>query len=96
MKLNVKAFALTCGLIAGIGVFGLTWCVIYFDGVTEEMTSLGRIFRGHSWSPMGSAIGFGWGMVEGSIGGGIFASLYNCLACCCGGKCGTGLPKMTP
>lgn len=86
MKLNVTAFALTCGLIVGIGVFGITWGVIYFDGVTDEMTSLGRIFRGHSWSPVGSAIGFAWGLAEGFIGGAVFAGLYNCLACR-GGSC---------
>jgi hypothetical protein len=32
MKLNVKAFALTCGLVWGLGLFILTWWIIAFGG----------------------------------------------------------------
>lgn len=34
MKLDVKACALACGLIWGLGLFVLTWWVIAFDGST--------------------------------------------------------------
>ncbi|HEY7219287.1 MAG TPA: hypothetical protein VH985_12965 [Candidatus Binatia bacterium] len=37
MKLNVKAFALTCALVWGIGLFVLTWWIIAFEGSTGEV-----------------------------------------------------------
>ncbi|MCD4676238.1 MAG: hypothetical protein K8S18_09635 [Desulfobacula sp.] len=57
MKLNVKAFALTCALVWGIGLFLLTWWIIAFDGATGEITFIGRLYRGYSISPIGSIIG---------------------------------------
>ncbi len=80
MKLNVKAFALTCGLVWGFGLFLLTWWLIGFEGVTGEMTLIGRIYRGYSISPVGSFIGLVWAFVGGLIGGAIFAWLYNLIA----------------
>jgi hypothetical protein len=79
MKLNVKAFALTCALIWGIGLFVLTWWVIAFDGSTGEVTFIGHVYRGYSISPLGSVIGMIWGFVDALIGGAIFAWLYNFL-----------------
>jgi hypothetical protein len=80
MKLNVKAFALTCGLVWGFGVFFLTWWVIAFDGATGEITFIGRIYRGYNISPLGSLIGLVWAVIDGAIGGAIFAWLYNLIA----------------
>lgn len=80
MKLNVKAFAFTCGLVWGIGLFALTWWIIAFDGATGEITFIGRLYRGYSISPVGSIAGLAWGFADGLIGGAIFAWLYNSLA----------------
>jgi len=80
MKLNVKAFALTCGLIFGFGLFFLTWWIIAFDGATGEVTFIGRLYRGYSISARGSVIGFGWAFLDWLIGGAIFAWLYNVFA----------------
>lgn len=80
MKLNVKAFALTCGLVWGLGILALTWWIIAFDGATGEVPFLGRIYRGYSVTPLGSFIGLVWGLVDGAIGGAIFAWLYNLIA----------------
>ena len=80
MKLNVRAFAIACGLIWGIAVFLITWWVIIFEGATGEMTTLGHIYRGYSLDAVGSIIGLLWGLVDGLIGGAIFAWLYNKLA----------------
>lgn len=82
MRLNVKAFALTCALIWGIGLFVLTWWVIGFDGSTGEVPFIAHVYRGYSISPLGSVIGLAWGFVDALIGGAIFAWLYNWL---CGG-----------
>ena len=80
MKLNVKSFALTCGLIWGIGLFLITWWVIVFDGATGEPTLIGRLYRGYCISPVGSIIGLIWAFVDGVIGGAIFAWLYNLIS----------------
>ena len=72
MKINVKAFSLTCGIIWGFGLFLLTWWIIAFEGATGEPTLIGRLYRGFTISPGGSFIGFIWAFVDGLIGGGNF------------------------
>jgi hypothetical protein len=80
MRLNIKAFALTAGIIWGVGLFLLTWWIIAFDGATGEITLLGRLYRGYSISPLGSIVGLIWAFVDGLIFGAIFAWLYNLIA----------------
>ncbi|MCK4432174.1 MAG: bacteriophage holin [Candidatus Aminicenantes bacterium] len=80
MKLNVKAFALTCGLVWGLTLFFITWWIIVFEGVTCEPTLIGRVYRGYSISLAGSFIGLAWAFVDGLIIGAIFAWLYNLIA----------------
>lgn len=82
MKLNVKAFALTCGILWGLALLVLTWWVIAFGGATSETTFIGRVYIGYRISPVGSVIGLVWGLVDGLIGGAIFAWLYNLIAGC--------------
>jgi hypothetical protein len=80
MKLDVRAFALSCGLLWGLGLFLMTWWIIAFDGATGETTLIGQLYRGYSITPTGSVIGLLWGFADGLIGGAIFAWLYNLLA----------------
>jgi hypothetical protein len=77
MRLDIKAFALTCGILWGLGLFFLTWWIIAFDGATGDITFIGRIYRGYCISPLGSIIGLIWAFVDGLIGGAIFAWVYN-------------------
>lgn len=77
MKLNVKAIALSSGIIWGLGLFFLTWWIIAFEGQTGEQTFIGMLYRGYNISAMGSIIGLIWGFADGLIGGFIFAWLYN-------------------
>ena len=79
MKLNVKAFAFTCAIIWGLGMFLMTWWVIIFEGAWGDATILAHIYRGYTMSPLGSVIGLLWGLVDGFIGGLVFAWLYNLL-----------------
>jgi len=79
MKLNVKAFGLTCGIVCGLGLFFLTWWVIAFDGASGERTLIGQLYRGYTISPTGSLIGLAWAFFDGWIGGAVFAWLYNVL-----------------
>ena len=80
MKLNVKAFGLTCGLIWGFGLFLLTWWIIAFEGSTHDATFIGHVYRGYDISPAGSVIGLFWAFADGMIGGAVFAWLYNLIA----------------
>ncbi len=54
-----------------------------FDGITHEAPFLSHLYRGYDVSPQGSVIGLVWALVDGGVGGAIFAWLYNCIA----GKC---------
>lgn len=80
MKLNVKALALAAGLVWRLGLFLLTWWVIMLDGATGEATLIGKLYRGYSISPAGSAIGLAWGLADGAVGSAIFGWVYNRLA----------------
>lgn len=80
MKLDVKALALSCGILWGAVVFLVTWWVIVLDGATGDPTWLGQVYRGYSISVTGSFIGLGWGLVDGLIGGAVVAWLYNRFA----------------
>jgi len=60
-------------------LFLCTWWIIFFDGATGQATMIGAVYRGYNISPIGSFIGLAWGLVDGLIGGAIFAWLYNCL-----------------
>lgn len=77
MRLDVKSFALTCGLMWGFGLFFLTWWIIALGGATGEPTFIGRIYLGYSLSPAGSIIGLAWGFFDALVGGAVFAWLYN-------------------
>lgn len=80
MRLNVKAFALTCGICWGLCLFFVTWWIIAFDGATGEPTFIAHVYRGFSISPAGSFVGLVWAFADGLIGGAIFAWLYNWIA----------------
>jgi hypothetical protein len=79
MKLNIRAFALACSLIWGLGLFLITWWIIAFEGAAGDPTLIGRVYRGYTVTPFGSFIGLIWGLVDGLIGGAILAWLYNRL-----------------
>ncbi len=80
MKLNVKALALTSGILWGLGLFIATWWIILLDGSSMTPTFIGMIYRGYSITPLGSIIGLIWAFFDGLICGAIFAWLYNLLA----------------
>lgn len=80
MRLDIRAFALACGLIWGLGLFLITWWIIAFEGASGDRTLIGLVYRGYAISPLGSVIGLAWALVDGVIGGAVFAWLYNLLA----------------
>jgi hypothetical protein len=80
MKLNVKALAITLALVWGVGLFIMTWWIILLNGVTGDVTFIGRVYRGYSITPLGSFIGLIWALVDGAVTGAIFAWIYNWFA----------------
>ena len=79
MKLNVKAFAITCAIVWGAGLFLLTWWLLALEGNSCAATFIGRVYRGYEISPVGSLIGLVWAFIDGLIGGAVFAWLYNLI-----------------
>lgn len=77
MKLDVRAFALTCAVVWGLGLPLLTWWIIAFDGPSTDPTWLGQIYRGYNLTFTGSLIGAVWAFFDGLIGGAIFAFVYD-------------------
>ena len=80
MLLNIQYFALLCGGLWGLGIFLMTWFVIWRNGITHEKMLIGRVYFGYSVSPRGSVIGFFWGFVDGVISGAILGWIYNVIA----------------
>ena len=80
MKINVKSFALACGITWGAVLFLVTWWVIVRFGSSGARTVLGVIYPGYNISPLGSLLGLAWGFADGLIIGGFLAWLYNRLS----------------
>ena len=79
MKLNVKAFSLTCAILWGLSVLLLTWWLLLYGSPGKIIIKLSGIYFGYTYSWFGGIIGFLWGFLDGLIGGAIFAWLYNKL-----------------
>lgn len=77
MRLDIKAFALTCAVVWGLGVPLLTWWVMAFDGASTDPTWIGHVYRGYNLTLAGSLIGGVWAFFDGLIGGALFAWLYD-------------------
>jgi hypothetical protein len=77
MKLNVKAFSLTCGIISGIGFMLTTWWLLARHTPGELTSKFAVFFFGYSFTYIGSFVGLFWAFIYGLILGGIFSLLYN-------------------
>jgi len=80
MKLNVKALALTSGLLWGGAVCLATlWLLARgYDGAL--IRQLDHFYIGYTFSYAGAFVGLVWGFIDGAVGAAIFAWLYNKLA----------------
>lgn len=80
MKLNIKAFALACGIVWGLCMFSIG----IIDMFTTWGDTLGNImstlYIGYKPTVIGSIIGGIWGFADAGIGGACVAWLYNKLA----------------
>ena len=80
MRLDVKALALTSGIVWGAAIFLSTLWLIVFGFHGELMQKLDHFYFGYDVSVVGAFIGLAWGFVDGLVCGAVFAWLYNRLA----------------
>ena len=80
MKLNIKAFGLTCGILWGLAVLLSTYWIIVTGSPGNTLALLQKFYFGYSVSWVGGIIGLIWGFVDGFVFGAIFVWLYNKLA----------------
>lgn len=80
MKLNVKAFAIACGLIWGGATFLFGLWGMFYGPAAEVVTWAGQFYLGFESGLLGAIIGLIWGFLEAGIGGLFLAWLYNLLA----------------
>jgi len=78
MKLDVKGFALSGGILWGASVFLITWMKILGYGATLDVIK--SYYIGYSVTPIGSLISAVYGFFDLGVGCLIFALLYNKLA----------------
>jgi hypothetical protein len=76
MHLNVKAFAVSSGVLWGLALLAVT-LVAVGRGVGQNLSHLGAIFIGYQVSYAGSVIGLIYGFIAGAIAGGLWATIYN-------------------
>ena len=77
MKLNVKSFALSCGILWGLAILLVTYWLLIFGASGTTIAKLGKIYLGYSYSWIGGIVGLLWGFFDGLIGGAVFSWLYN-------------------
>jgi hypothetical protein len=80
LRYNIKIFAAVCGFLWGGTLFLISIWVWLREGPTARPFELGRVYPGYGPGPIGSLFGLVWGVIDGLIGGGLFAWLYNALS----------------
>ena len=77
MKLRVRAFALTTGIVLGLAIFVVTLLYLVLNYESDTLIKLHKVLFAYNVTLLGSFIGLFWGFVYGSIGGSLFALMYN-------------------
>jgi hypothetical protein len=77
MKLNIKAFSLSAGIVWGLVIFLMTNISLFQGGTGKNLYRLSHFYYGYSFSFVGSIIGLIWGFVTAFAAGWIFSILYN-------------------
>ncbi|MEE8478441.1 MAG: hypothetical protein V3S42_00390 [Candidatus Neomarinimicrobiota bacterium] len=78
MKIDIKALALSVGIVWGFAIFLLTIVVLIMD--YGFLSGLDGTFLGYSISWIGAFVGFIYGFVEGLIFGALLGFFYNKFA----------------
>lgn len=77
MELRKRALGIAVGLVWGLSVMLGTWWLLIMGSAGETISKLGKVYYGYTYSWGGAVIGFGWGFVDGFIGGFLIAWIYN-------------------
>ena len=78
--LNPKAFALSGGILWGLGMAVLTLLAMQTGYAAEMMEALTKLYPGYELTWLGALVGALWGFLDAFLGLWIFAWLYNKLA----------------
>ena len=79
MKLNVKAFGLTLGIVWAVSAFGMGISAMTSGYGAKFVEVLGTVYIGYRATFPGSLAGAVWAFFDAGIGGVIIAWLYNKL-----------------
>jgi uncharacterized membrane protein len=80
MKINIKAFALSTGILGGLAVFLLTVWFLIMGYSGDLLAKLGSVYLGYSVSWIGAFVGLIYGFIDGLIGGALLGFIYNKFA----------------
>jgi len=80
MKINIKALALSIGIVWGLAVFLLTVWFLIMGYSGDLLAKLGSVYLGYSVSWLGAFVGLIYGFVDGLIGGALLGFFYNKFA----------------
>jgi len=82
-KLDILSFGLALGITWGLGVL-ILGIHAWLTGLSVDVVNmLGSAYVGYKPTMLGSIIGATWGLVDGFVGGVIFAWIYNiCIHVC--------------
>lgn len=80
MRLNGKAFGLSCGILWGATVFLATLAVVIRGGTGELTGKLARYYIGYQTTIPGAFIGLVYAFIHAFIFGLIFVAIYNAIA----------------
>ncbi|MBK9314449.1 MAG: hypothetical protein IPM55_09435 [Acidobacteria bacterium] len=81
-RIQATALAIVCGLIGGLGLFGMTAWLLIRGGpnVGAHLSLLGNYLIGYSVTWFGSFIGLLYGFVIGGLIGWSIGKIYNQVA----------------
>jgi hypothetical protein len=82
MKFSIKNFALTCGIFWGLAILIVSTSNLIWPGYGAVfLTVVASVYPGYEAMQGVNSVIIGtlYAIVDGSIGGALFAWLYNCL-----------------
>ena len=76
-EIDVKRFAVAAGCTLALALFSLAAFTTLYNIGAGFVQVLATVFQGYGPTPVGAGIGVIWGMIDGIIGGALFAWVYN-------------------
>jgi hypothetical protein len=76
-QLDSIRFGFAAGVSLGLGLFMLGLIATFFKHAESVVIIIGALYPGYGNDIPGSFFGLLWGLVDGFVGGWIFAKIYN-------------------